>query len=167
MARKRTHHKKHHTKRRRRSSGMAGIGKGSVTSILGIAAGAVAAQYVGNMLSAKVNPKIVAGGQIAVGVLLPKFMKNEMGKSIGQGFIATGSVNLLKDFGVLKGLSGFEDQYDYSISGGEELRVISGGDELSNIDEDITGDSMNGYGSSDLSVLSGTGDDDPSHLDYM
>lgn len=156
--------------RRRRS--ISGVKGGDmITGVIGVAAGAVIAQVVGKLAASKVNPKIVNAGQIVLGVMLPKFMKNKFADGIGKGMIAAGSIGILTQFGVLKGIGniGEVEEYQYEmLSGTDELTAIAGNmDELSNVDDDLTDDTyaMAGY-SGELSVLSGM-DDEPSHLDFM
>lgn len=170
MSRKKTHKKAHH-KRRRSMSGVGG--KNVIMNTALVIGGAAIAQLIGKAVGDKVNPKIINAGQIAVGIMMPKFIKSDAGKAIGSGMIAAGGVGLLSSFGVLKGISGLGDTGEYEMevldgmSGTEYLSPISGVDDLANVYDDI--DSEAGYpmaGVSDLSVLSGT-DDMPDHLDYM
>jgi hypothetical protein len=116
-------HRKSHTPKRRRS-GRKGIGAINMSNVLtkvaGIAAGAVAARMANNSIGDKVSPKLAAAGTIAVGVMLPKFLKSELGEAVGEGFIAVGAVGLLQNFGVLKGI---ED----GIAGADELEIAMSG----------------------------------------
>ena len=103
MAR-RKHKKAAHSKRRKHSSrrGMAGMG-GMFTDAAGVIAGAVAAQFAAKYINGMSNlsdgtKKIASGaGPLALGILLPKFAKSPMFKSIGTGMVAVGGMNLVKD----------------------------------------------------------------------
>lgn len=150
MARKR---KKHSTRRRsRRRGSMLGATGSAVTGILSVVAGAVAGRFIQSKLTT-VNPKIVAGGQIVAGVLLPRFVKNEFVKGIGVGMIANGGVETLKAFGVLSGIG--EDMAVEYIGGSSDISTIAGDDEM-------------GYdGSSDISTIAGMDDEIGAFEDEM
>lgn len=149
---------------RRRGSRMSGTGKGDVMTIVSAVAGAVA----GRILSAKVlpnaNDKLKAGGQIAVGVLLPRFAKNPFFKGFGMGMVVNGGVQLLSSFGVISGIAGMGEDItverlgyqDESISGSSDIQVISGdyeGEDMGYYDEGVMS------GSADISILSGDMED--------
>ena len=158
MARKRHHKKRHH----RRRSHMSGTG-GTVTNALAMVAGAVIGKVVSTKLSDKVNPKILAGGQIALGVFLPKMVKNKFVAGIGTGMIVNGGVQALQSFGVISAISGFTDgvKVDFvsgddfdSVSGSANIQEIAGGiDEMGLMDPGIMS------GSSDISILAGDDED--------
>jgi len=126
MARHKRKTKKHHTRRRSHKSGMGAI---DFTNILGVVAGAVAAGYLDKLVPDSVNPKITAGGKIALGVALPMFVKSGSMKNIlagaGAGMIAVGSVDLLKGFGVLSGAAE-DDVLEISLNG--DMDVLAGDD---------------------------------------
>jgi hypothetical protein len=124
MARKR----KKHTTRRRKRSGMGAVGT-SATTILSVVAGAVAGKFIQSRLSSKVNPKILAGGQIVAGIFLPKLVKNEFMKGVGVGMIANGGVTALGEFGVLAGIGADDMSVEY-IGGSEDIATIAGDDEI-------------------------------------
>jgi hypothetical protein len=126
MAKKRHHKKKHHT-RRRRHSAMSGIG-GDMTNVLAMVAGAIAGRMIQNKLESKVSPKLVAAGQVAAGIFLPKFIKNKFVSGIGTGMIVNGGVTLANQFGVVAAVSGLGADYslDY-VSGTDNLSILAGG----------------------------------------
>ena len=72
MARRKA--KKRHSRRRRHS--MSGVA-GGATQALSMIAGAVIGRVLQTKFADKVNPKILAGGQIVAGYALPKFIKND------------------------------------------------------------------------------------------
>jgi len=137
---------------RKRASGMGAI---DFTNILGVVAGAVAAGYLDKVIPETIDNKIVAGGKIALGVALPMFVKSGNMKNIlagvGSGMIAVGSIDLLKDFGVL-GAADEEEMLEISLNG--DLDVLSGDDDLSVVQGDILA------GDDDLSVVQGYDEDD-------
>jgi hypothetical protein len=115
--------------RRRRHSAMSGVGAG-VTGVASMVAGAIIGRILQNKLSSKVNPKYLAIGQIAVGTMLPKFIKNKFVSGIGQGMVVNGGVTALNTFGVISSVSGMSDyEVDY-MSGTDELSSIAGDDDF-------------------------------------
>ena len=118
-------------------------------NLLGVAIGAVGAGYLNKLIPASVNTKIVAGGKIALGIALPMFVKSGKMKNtlagVGSGMVAVGTLDLLKDFGVLQGA---DDEIlevtlngDQDILAGDDLSVVNGGEMV------LAGD--------DLSVVNG------------
>ncbi len=101
--------KKHAHHRRRRRVGAIGMGN-ILTNVAGIAAGAAAGSFVRNIIKKNFAtlPAFVAPlGVVALGVLTPKLLKNEMGKAVGAGLIGAGSLYALVGFGVpLPGITG-------------------------------------------------------------
>lgn len=149
--RKRAHHK---TTSRRRHSRVSGIGKNAFTHVAAVIGGAVAAKFIGKMLEGKLNEKMLAGAQIALGVFLPKFVKGAFGEGMGAGMVATGGVSLVTSLGVLKGIGAMEDGYQMEfISGVNDITTISGEDE-----DHVSGDMSFATSASnvgELSVLAG------------
>ena len=126
----------------RRKSSMGAI---DVTSILSVVVGAAISSFADKIVPATVDKKIVSGGKIALGVVLPMLVKDGKSKSIltavGSGMIATATVDLLKSFGVLSGaeyeflqvdLSGTED-----VLAGDDISVINGNGVLAEDDISI------------------------------
>jgi len=136
--------KKAHTKRRR--SRVGAVPKGSIMASVGLIAGAVAGRLVAKKVLPNVDEKIKNVGVVAVGFLLPKFMKSEIGKSIGAGMIAAGGLGLAGSF--LPAIAGVDDMIEFpvQVSGiDDNLSVIAGDDVMA--------------GDDGLSVLAGIGDD--------
>jgi len=123
---KRRHHKKKHTTRRRRHSAMSGVG-GDMTQVLAMVAGAIAGRMVQNKFGGT-NPKVVAAGQIAAGIFLPKFIKNKFVAGIGTGMVVNGGVTLASQFGVVSAIAGIGADYslDY-VAGTDNLSILAGG----------------------------------------
>jgi len=127
MARRKKHSRKRHSRRR---GSMGAIG-GGMTNLLSIVAGAVIGKVVAKKLESSVNPKILAGGQIAAGVILPRFVKNKFVAGIGTGMIVNGAMSGLQQFGVISAINGMvgadEIVYEYdTMSGTDELQAIAG-----------------------------------------
>ena len=137
---KRKHTKKRHTSRRRRGNSMSGV-QGASTMILAIGAGVVAGKALTKFLGSKLDPKILAAGQVAAGLFLPKLVKNQFGIGVGYGLIANGTGQLLTSFGVLSGIGVDDPVYTVSMNGTSELSVINGLESVN--------------GTSDLSVING------------
>lgn len=138
---KRKAHKKKHSRRRSHSMGAAG----AVNKIAGIAAGAVAAQFLAKFLPIE-NEKYKAGIQVAAGVVFPKVLKGALGEALGAGMIAAGAVNLAKSFNI-GGIG--EDEITLPVSiGADDLSLISGDGSYN--DSVLSGD--------DLSVIAGMED---------
>ena len=93
--------KRNKSKMRRRSR-VSGMGAVDFTNILSVVAGAVAGGMVNKLIPAdsKIDPRIVSGGKVALGIALPMFSKSGSTKNIlagvGSGMVAVGSVELLK-----------------------------------------------------------------------
>jgi hypothetical protein len=99
----------------RRRQRMHGVGAIDFTNILSVVAGAVAGGMVNKIVPETVNPKLVSGGKVALGVALPMLAKSGSTKNIlagvGAGMIAVGSVELIKSFApnMISGLG--EDEF--------------------------------------------------------
>ena len=161
MARKRRSHKKH--SRRRHHIGAKG---GAVTDALAMIAGAVIGRVASSKLSSSVNPKILAGGQIVLGMYLPKMMKNRFASGLGAGMIVNGGVQALQSFGVISAINGIgaDVQVDY-VSGDGEFDEMSGSANIQEIAGGMDDDALGYYdegimsGSSDISIIAGDEED--------
>ncbi len=132
---------------KRRRSRVGAVPKGSIMASVGLIAGAVAGRLVAKKVLPNVDEKIKNVGVVAVGFLLPKFMKSEMGKSIGNGMIAAGGLGLAASF--LPAISGVDDMIEFPVQVGQiddNLSVIAGDDVMA--------------GDDGLSVLAGFDSDD-------
>ena len=140
---------------RRKRSSMNGNMTSILTSTLSVVAGAVAAGYLNKIIPAATNQKLVAGGKIALGIALPMLSKNGSTKNllsgVGAGMIAVGSIDLLKDFGVLSGdfdlpvvngdvLAGDDDFFSGDVLAGDDIPVINGDDDYMGEDDFMSGD---------------------------
>jgi hypothetical protein len=144
---------------------MSGVG-GGMTNVLAMVAGAVAGRLVQNKLQDKVNPKLVAAGQIAAGIFLPKFVKNKFVAGIGTGMIVNGGVTLASQFGVVSAIAGVVGADEYSldyVSGTDNLSILAGDEsgDMGVIDQGIM------TGTDNLSVVAGDMEDyDMTDSDY-
>lgn len=97
---------KKRTTRRRRMSGIGAMGSNVTTAIYTIA-GAVAAGAVAKFLPATLNDKIKAAVPVVVGIMLPKYLKGNIGAGIGAGMVAAGGLKLVQSFGILNGIGAY------------------------------------------------------------
>lgn len=91
-----------HSSRRRRVGAATGM-KGALTKVAGIAAGVFAGRLVSTKLAASMDPKIVGLVLVVGGVMVPRFIKSDIGQGIGDGLSATGVLSVLTGFGVISG----------------------------------------------------------------
>lgn len=117
---------------RRRSMGA--VGSGMIMDIAGVVAGAVIAKQLNKVL--KFDAKILAAGKIALGVMLPKFIKNPLVNGIGQGMIAIGGTELVGSF--IPSLGATDDVV--MLSGDFDTDMMSG---LDTIGQDVS--EVNGF----------------------
>jgi hypothetical protein len=151
MAKRRKKTKKTGRKRSRKST----MGAIDFTNILGVVAGAIAGGYVNKLIpeGMEINPKIISGGKIALGLALPMLVKTGKMKNIlagvGSGMIAVGTIDLLKDMDILSGADE-DDMLEISLNGDQD--VLSGDDDLSVINGDVLA------GDDDINVINGYDD---------
>ena len=150
MAKRRKKRSKVSGRKKSRSS----MGAIDFTNILGVVAGAVAGSYVDKVIPAGIDSKIVAGGKIALGVVLPMLVKSGKAKNVlagvGAGMVAVGSIDLLKGFGVLSGADE-DDVLDISLNGDQDILA---GDDLSVINANVLA------GDDDLNIINGFDEDE-------
>ena len=138
MARKKRKTSKSRTRRRSR---VGAIPKGSLMNSIGVIAGAVAGKLVATKTLPNVDDKIKNAGVVALGILLPSLMKNELGKSIGTGMVAIGGLSLVGSF--LPAVSGVDDMIEFPVQVGEiddNISVIAGDDVMAGDDDVMAGD---------------------------
>jgi hypothetical protein len=106
---------------------MSGVG-GDMTNVLAMVAGAIAGRMVQNKFGST-NPKVVAAGQIAAGIFLPKIIKNKFVAGIGTGMVVNGGVTLASQFGVVSAIAGIgADDYQLNyVAGTDNLSILAGG----------------------------------------
>jgi len=141
--------KKVQYRRRRRMSGTS-TGKNVLMTVAGIAGGAVVARVLANTIGSKIDSKYIAAGQVVAGVLLPKYMKSDLGKNLGAGMIAVGGLSLAQSTGVISGIGAAASDFTSAM-------FSTNSDRLSTIAGDMYGESFGsiGAGSSDLDVIAG------------
>jgi hypothetical protein len=96
---------KRRTTRRRRMSGVGAMGS-QITGALYTIAGAVAAGAVTKFLPITMNEKLKAAVPVVVGIMLPKYLKGNIGQGVGAGMVAAGGLKLVQSFGILNGIGG-------------------------------------------------------------
>lgn len=147
------------TKRRRRSR-MGNAGGIDTTAILFTIGGAVGAKLIDKILPDTIDKKIIAGGKLAIGLVLPMIAKDAKTKamltSVGHGFLAVGTIDLLAELNVL---GATEDGNDLFIAMSGTQDVLAGND-LNVINGDGTNVLAGEEFRSDLSVINGDPDDD-------
>lgn len=142
MAKRKKHKKSKMSgvKRRRHS-----VGAVDITNILSVVAGAVAGSMVNKVVPSTVDPRLVSGGKVALGVALPMLSKSGSTKNIlsgvGSGMIALGSIELLRSFAPTM-FAGADDEFvSVSLDGiGESVLaedVLSGDIDVINGDIDV------------------------------
>ena len=93
MARRKKSSRKKTTYRRRKMSGIGAVGE-MASNVLYAVAGGVMAGAVVKYLPSTLNDKIKAAVPVAVGLLLPRFVKGNAGAGIGTGMVAVGGLKL-------------------------------------------------------------------------
>lgn len=141
---KRRKSKKTTARRSTRRRSMGAVSGGIVMDIAGITVGALLAKQVGKLLP-KLDVKIAAAGKVALGVALPMFVKSPIMKSIGNGMLAVGGVELIGSFVP-------------ALAGDDDVVLLSGLDDIGDISEingldDIGG--MDEIGAMDISEING------------
>lgn len=127
-------------RRRTRSKSMGAAATGMIAEIGGLAAGAILAKQLNKLL--KFDARILAAGKIVLGVALPKFIKTPIIKSVGQGMIAVGAVELV---------GGFVP----ALGGADDVIVLNGLDEIGEFDEINGMDISEVNGMDDISEVNG------------
>jgi hypothetical protein len=88
---------------------MSGVGAmgSQVTSAIYTIAGAVAAGAVAKFLPSTMNDKLKAAVPVVVGIMLPKYLKGNIGAGVGAGMVAAGGLKLVQSFGILNGIGAY------------------------------------------------------------
>jgi hypothetical protein len=122
---------------------MKGISSHVISGITS-AGGGVAGSLVDRFIPGSINPKLVQGGKIIVGALLPEFLKGSTMEKISAGFCGQAGGKLFESF-VPPKVSGTGDETigaDTSYSIEEDTSEVSGDNDemagiLSGIDEEV------------------------------
>lgn len=129
---------------------MGAIG-GTFGSLLTMGLGAIAGRLVQSKLESKVNPKLLAGGQVVAGMFLPKLIKGKIGSGIGSGMAVNGIVTLANQFGIVSAISGTDTETEFVGAYQDE-------DAMGYADSSIAGDLdegiMSGYADSSIAGMS-------------
>lgn len=151
--RKKHHAKRHHTKRRRSSMrGVGAIKQGTalVKDAVVATGGFIAATFLGKFVPIK-NVYAVAGAKVIAAVLTTKFVKGEMGKSLGLGMALSGVMDI-----------GKHSAPNFFAGVGEDPTIlISGIDQLGDIPSLGDMDNMSGIDQlGDIATLGDISDED-------
>ncbi len=96
----------HRTHRRRRMSGL-GSGMGhDLQEAAGLVLGSVAATIMQRQLTT-VNPKLVSGGQVLLGIMLKRHAKSPIMAGAGWGIMGAGAIGLTHEVGLIHGVEDF------------------------------------------------------------
>jgi predicted glycosyltransferase len=117
---------------------MGAVAGDMLMTVGGLAAGAIAAKQLNKVL--KFDARILAAGKVALGVALPKFVKNPFMASVGNGMVAVGATELVGSF-------------IPALAGADDVVLLSGLDEIGELDE-MSG--MDEIGAMDISEVNGT-----------
>ena len=146
--------KKKKKKKKGKRSRMSGFG--NLTNQLAIVAGVVGGAYADKLIQKipgveGMNKYVVPGAKVAVGLVVPHFIKGKyksVAESFGGGLAGVGALNLLSEAGML---SGANDPLivDLSDDGGMNEDVLGSLNDLGVMNEDVLGNA------GDLSVMNG------------
>ena len=169
IKRKKTRSKLGGVKRKSRSRSRMGANSIDTTAILLTIGGAVGAKLIDKIIPDTIDKKIVAGGKLAVGLVLPMVAKDAKTKAmlsqIGYGFLAVGTIDLLTEMNVL---SGTEDGNDLFIAMSGTQDVLAGDDlDVINGEERRGVDVLANKNIEDLSIINGMDDNDDDDDDDM
>jgi hypothetical protein len=146
-------------KRKKRPSRIYGrrarFGKVDTTSILSVLGGAVFSKVIDKVIPDTWDKKLVAGGKIAVGALLPEFVpagrNKQMLTNVGYGFMAAGTLDLVDELGFFNGLGQADDkEIAVALEGIEDV-------EFEDVSENVLAENVLAA-DDDLSVVNGNGD---------
>ena len=149
---------------RKKKSRVSGLGNIDLMSIGGALAGGLVAGYVNKFnkiddttKKPTIDPNLFAGGKIALGIVLPMFIKqNPLINGIGMGMIAVGGLELIKNLSptMISGFGELQDTDTISISlegvnvlngndfsegvlaGNDDISVVNGNDDISVVNGD-------------------------------
>lgn len=172
---KRKKSKKIHSrfKNRRRMSGIGALAKGgAIMDTLTVGGSSVGGTFLNNIVGQylpNVDERLISGGKIVLGHFLPGFSKNPKTKKtlqlIGYGLIATGSVELAQQMGVIKisGIGNIEDDDELAVAlsmgdtdddnNYDEYSEIFGNEDLDVVNDDVLNDDV--LNDDDLLVVNG------------
>jgi len=126
MARRKSKSKKTSRTRRRRS--VRGVNMNDVLmSFGGVVAGVAAAGYLNKLALQKQSSTIQTVAPIALGIIIPMVVKNDLGKYAGLGMFAYGGIKFLQKAG-LGEIAGLGDEGETITISGDELSTLAGDD---------------------------------------
>jgi hypothetical protein len=95
--------RRHHVSRRRHRVGAVNM-KSALMKVAGIGAGVFAGRLITTKLGASLSPTILGAVTIVAGVMIPKYVKSDLGQGLGDGLVAVGILGELQQFGIISGL---------------------------------------------------------------
>jgi len=121
MARRKTHRRRR-SFRRRRVGGI--LSQDKLMKAGGVILGVIATGFINEKLNEmknadgtpKVDPKLVALGEVVLGFVLPNFAKGDLFEGLGMGLIGAGGVNAAKEMGLISGIP--------IVGGVDHLRIV-------------------------------------------
>lgn len=125
MARRKTHRRRSSSHRRRgRVGGI--LSQDRIMKSVGAVVGVIATGFINKQFGEvdaatgkpKIDPKLLALGEVLVGFMLPNFVKGSLVEGVGLGMVAAGGYNAAKDMGIVSGLP--------IVGGYEHLRIVNG-----------------------------------------
>lgn len=140
-------------RRRRRMSGIGSMNmQGMAMKAAGLVAGAVLAREA-NTIAVKqfptLSPMMSGIGQIALGILIPHFVKNnKFVADMGDGMIANGGMVVIVSTGAISGMGhlGASNMRTYRINGRNNMRAIAGTNNLPTVAGLNSGSTVAGAG---------------------
>lgn len=167
MAKKRKATPKRRPSRRRKMSGTGGDGLALFGLII---LGAVGSKFISRFVGAKLDPKLLNGLMGGAGILgaLNKIPGGVIVKGLTIGIGVGGTMSLLADIGVLKGIGAVGEDYEMEFISGmgarrDLLQAIAGDDDD---DDQEQGFAIAGQGNDNLSVLAGVFENDDMEEGY-
>lgn len=122
MARRKSHRRRRSPSRRRRLGGI--LSQDKLMKAGGVILGVIATGFINEKISEvkntdgspKVDPRLVALGEVILGFVLPNLVKNDLVEGVGMGLIGAGGVNAAKSFGIISGIP--------IVGGVDHLRIV-------------------------------------------
>lgn len=97
-------------RRRRRIGGV--MSNDKLMKAVGVIGGVIATGFINKKISEmknadgteKIDPKLLALGEVVLGFFLPNFVKGSLFEGVGLGLIGAGGVNAAREFGIVSGI---------------------------------------------------------------
>lgn len=119
---------------------MGAVAGDMLVTVGGLAAGAIVAKQLNKVL--KFDSRILAAAKVALGIALPKMVKNQFVASAGNGMVAVGATELVGSFVP-------------ALAGADDVVLLSGLDEIGEVDEMSGLDEISEVNGTDISEVNG------------